>query len=44
MMPIAAVFGADLDPALLDIADSYYVNEVSFHETEDEALQWLREQ
>jgi hypothetical protein len=44
MMPTAAVFGADLDPAMLEISDSYYVHDVSIHESEDEALRWLREQ
>lgn len=44
MMPTAAVFGADIDPAILDIPDSYYVREVRLFETEDEALAWLREQ
>ena len=44
MMPTAAVFGADIDPAILDIPDSYYVREVRLFETEDEALTWLREQ
>jgi hypothetical protein len=44
MMPTAAIFGADIDPAILEIPDSYYVKEVRLFKTEDEALAWLREQ
>jgi hypothetical protein len=42
MMPTAAIFGADLDPAILDIPESYYTSEVRWFETEAEALNWLR--
>ncbi len=44
MMPTAAVFGAKIDPKILQIPDSYYVKEVRYFETEAEALAWLREQ
>jgi hypothetical protein len=44
MMPTAAVFGAELDLAAVEIPDSYYTHPVKFAETEDEALAWLREQ
>lgn len=44
MMPTAAIFGADIDPAILDIPESYYVKEVRFFKSEEEALTWLREQ
>jgi len=44
MMPTAAIFGAKIDPSILQIPDSYYVKEVRYFETEAEALAWLREQ
>lgn len=44
MMPIAAIFGAPLDPAILVIDKSYYANEVRLFPTEAEALAWLRNQ
>lgn len=44
MMPVAAVFGAPLDPAVLVIDKSYYANEVRLFPTEEEALAWLRNQ
>jgi len=44
MMPVAAVFGAPLDPAILVIDKSYYANEVQLFGTEAEALEWLRNQ
>ncbi len=44
MMPVAAVFGAPLDPAILVIDKSYYANEVQLFGTEEEALNWLRNQ
>jgi hypothetical protein len=44
MMPTTAIFGADIDPDVLEIPDSYYVREVRLFKTEDEALAWLREQ
>jgi hypothetical protein len=43
MMPVAAIFGAKIDPSILQIPDSYYVKEVRYFETEAEALAWLRE-
>jgi hypothetical protein len=44
MMPTSAIFGADLDPAQLEIPDSYYVNQVRHFKSEEDALAWLREQ
>jgi hypothetical protein len=44
MMPTAAIFGAKIDPAILEIPESYYAKEVRWFETEQEALVWLREQ
>ncbi len=44
MMPIAAIFGAKIDPAILDVPESYYLHEVQLFETEQEALAWLRNQ
>lgn len=44
MMPTTAIFGAEIDPSMLEIPDSYYVKDVEFFKTEDEALAWLREQ
>lgn len=44
MMPVAAVFGAPLDPAILVIDKSYYANDVQLFRTEEEALAWLRNQ
>jgi hypothetical protein len=44
MMPTAAIFGAEIDPSILQIPESYYVKEVRYFITESEALSWLREQ
>jgi len=44
MMPTAAIFGAPIDPSVLDIPEMWYAHEVRAFETEDEALAWLREQ
>jgi hypothetical protein len=44
MMPIAAIFGAPIDPKILEVPDSYYTHEVRLFETEKEALVWLRNQ
>ena len=44
MMPTTAVFGAELDPAIFEIPDSYYIHEVRYFKNEAEALVWLREQ
>jgi hypothetical protein len=44
MMPTAAIFGADIDPEILEVPDSYYTHEVRYFETEAEALEWLRNQ
>ena len=43
MMP-AAIFGADPDPAILDVPDTYYTHPVRHFGTEQESLAWLREQ
>ena len=44
MMPTAAIFGAKIDPDLLNIPESYYTHEVCYFNTEEEALTWLRNQ
>jgi len=44
MMPTAAIFGAPIDPAILEVPDSYYTHEVKHFETEEESLAWLRNQ
>ena len=44
MMPTAAIFGAPIDPSILDVSGSYYTHDVQYFETEEEALQWLRDQ
>lgn len=44
MMPIAAIFGADIDPSILEIPESYYAHEVRYFKTEAEALDWLHNQ
>jgi hypothetical protein len=44
MMPTAAIFGAELDPAILEIPDSYYNRDVQYFNSEEEALSWLRNQ
>jgi hypothetical protein len=44
MMPVAAIFGAPIDPAILDLPKSYYEHEVRYFATEAEALTWLRNQ
>ncbi len=44
MMPIAAVFGADLAQDIFDVPDSYYNHPVKIFKTEAEALDWLRNQ
>jgi hypothetical protein len=44
MMPVTAIFGADIDPAILEIPESYYAHEVRYFKTEAEALTWLHNQ
>jgi len=44
MMPTAAIFGADIDPSILEIPESYYTRPVRYFKTEEEALTWLRNQ
>jgi hypothetical protein len=44
MMPTTAIFGAELDPSILEISKSYYIKEVRYFKTEEAALVWLREQ
>jgi hypothetical protein len=44
MMPTAAIFGATIDPGILEIPEMYYAHDVRAFQTEDEALAWLREQ
>lgn len=42
MMPTAAIFGAPIDPSVLDIPEMWYAHDVRAFETEDDALAWLR--
>ncbi len=44
MMPTAAIFGAPIDPTILEVPNSYYTHEVCWFGTEEEALNWLRNQ
>ncbi len=44
MLPTSAIFGTELDPELLAVPESYYLHEVRYFDTEEEALAWLREQ
>ncbi len=44
MMPTTAIFGAEINPAVLELPDSYYTREVRYFKSEEEALAWLREQ
>ena len=44
LMPTAAIFGAKIDPRILDVSESYYIHDVRHFETEEEALNWLRNQ
>jgi len=47
ILPIAAIFGAKLDASILDLPESYFehfAHEVRLFETEEEALNWLRNQ
>jgi hypothetical protein len=44
MMPTAAIFGAPIDPKILEVPDSYYTHDVRYFKTEEEALTWLRNQ
>jgi hypothetical protein len=44
MMPTTAIFGASIDPKILEVPDSYYTHDVHYFETEEEALTWLRNQ
>lgn len=42
MMPVTAIFGADLDPQILELPESYYIHAVRYFVTEAEAVSWLR--
>jgi len=44
MMPTTAIFGADIDPTILEIPESYYTHEVRYFKNESKALAWLRDQ
>ena len=44
MMPVTAIFGAPIDPKILEVPDSYYVHAVQYFQNEVEALEWLRNQ
>jgi hypothetical protein len=42
LMPTTAIFGGAINPIILEIPESYYTHEVRYFNTEDEALNWLR--
>ena len=44
MMPITAIFGANIKDVDIETPESYYTHEVRCFETEQEALTWLRNQ
>jgi hypothetical protein len=44
MMPITAIFSADIKESDIEVPDSYYTQEVHCFNTEKEALTWLRNQ
>jgi hypothetical protein len=44
MMPTTAIFGAQIDPKILEVPESYYTHDVQYFTTEEEALNWLRNQ
>ncbi len=44
MMPTAAIFGAPIDPQLLEVPESYYTHPVQLFKAEEEAIEWLRNQ
>jgi hypothetical protein len=44
MMPISAIFGADIQDSDIEIPESYCTDEVRCFKTEKEALTWLRNQ
>jgi len=44
MMPITAIFGADINESDIEVSESYYTHEVRCFKTEKEALTWLRNQ
>lgn len=47
IMPITAIFGAKIDPAILELPESYFsyfAHEVQWFETEEQALKWLHNQ
>jgi hypothetical protein len=44
MMPVTATFGADIDPSILEIPESYYARDVRYFKTEAEALDLLHNQ
>jgi hypothetical protein len=44
MMPIAAIFGAELPAGTLDLDRSYYAHPVEHFASEEQCLNWLRAQ
>lgn len=44
LMPTTAIFGGEINPIILEIPESYYTHEVRYFNTEEEALNWLRNQ
>lgn len=44
MMPTTAIFGAEIDPSILEIPESYYAHEVRYFNNEADAMDWLHNQ
>jgi hypothetical protein len=44
MMPTTVIFGADIDPKILEISESYYTHDVRYFKGKEQALNWLRNQ
>jgi hypothetical protein len=44
LMPTTAIFGGEINPIILEIPESYYTHEVRYFNSEEEALNWLRNQ
>jgi uncharacterized protein (DUF3820 family) len=47
IMPVTAIFGAKIDPSILELPESYFSNfahEVQLFESEEEAMKWLHNQ
>lgn len=44
LMPQTAIFGKELPADTLTVPDSYYISEVRWFPSEEEALAWLRQE